>query len=153
MGRGRLPCAHEAALTTADRRAGAGTGAQARIDVSGALIGERWRIGSEVVLEVSGRRIPCGTFQGHTGERQWVKRFTRKGASGAYLRVVEPGEIRAGDPIEIVRRPDHDVTVALMFRAVRTERELRPRLPAAGEALHSQAREWALAYAAERGAR
>ncbi len=36
---------------------------------------------------------------------------------GAYLRVIEPGDIRAGDPIEIVQRPGHDVTVALTFRA------------------------------------
>ncbi|WP_051870296.1 MOSC domain-containing protein [Streptomyces resistomycificus] len=94
------------------------------VDVSGALVGERWRVGSEVVLEVSSGRIPCYTFQGHMGERRWVRRFTQKGASGAYLRVIEPGEIRAGDPVEIVHRPDHDVTVALLFRAITTEREL-----------------------------
>jgi MOSC domain-containing protein YiiM len=121
------------------------------IDVSGALIGERWRIGSEVVLEVSSGRIPCVTFQGHMGERQWVRRFTRSGGSGAYLRVIEPGEIRAGDPVEIVHRPDHDVTVALLFRAVTTERELQPRLLAAGDALHSEVRVWALKYVEEHG--
>ncbi|MET7853355.1 MOSC domain-containing protein [Streptomyces avermitilis] len=109
------------------------------IDVSGALIGERWRIGPEVVLEVTSGRIPCHTFQEHLGERGWVKRFTHKGAPGAYLRVVEPGEIRAGDPVEIVHRPDHEVTVALQFRAVTTERELLPRLLAAAEALHPEA--------------
>ncbi|MFE9439746.1 MOSC domain-containing protein [Streptomyces sp. NPDC006602] len=128
------------------------------IDVSGALIGERWRIGSEVVLEVSSGRIPCLTFQGHMGEKRWVKRFTQKGASGAYLRVIEPGEIRAGDPVEVVHRPGHDVTVALVFRAITTERHLQPRLLAAGEALHSEVREWARTYVekhaehAERGA-
>jgi MOSC domain-containing protein YiiM len=122
------------------------------IDVSGALIGERWRIGSEVVLEVSSGRIPCLTFQNHIGEKRWVKRFTEKGASGAYLRVIEPGEIRAGDPVEIVHRPDHDVTVALVFRAITTERHLQPRLLAAGEALHSEARKWALEYVEKHGA-
>ncbi|MGW3726289.1 MOSC domain-containing protein [Streptomyces sp. F001] len=109
------------------------------LDVSGALIGERWRIGAGVVLEVSSGRIPCLTFQGHMGEKRWVKRFTEKGASGAYLRVIEPGEIRAGDRVEIVHRPDHDVTVALQFRAVTTERELLPRLLVAGTALHPEA--------------
>ncbi|MFD7405709.1 MOSC domain-containing protein [Streptomyces sp. NPDC059866] len=108
------------------------------LDVSGALIGERWRIGAGVVLEVSSGRIPCRTFQGHLGEKRWVKRFTEKGASGAYLRVIEPGEIRAGDRVEIVHRPDHDVTVALQFRAVTTERELLPRLLVAGTALHPE---------------
>ncbi|MCF0075840.1 MOSC domain-containing protein [Streptomyces lomondensis] len=110
----------------------------AGLDVSGALIGERWRIGPEVVLEVTSGRIPCRTFQGHLGEKGWVKRFTQRGAPGAYLRVIEPGEIRAGDPVEIVHRPDHDVTVALQFRAVTTERTLLPRLLAAGEALHPE---------------
>ncbi|MGI5195435.1 MOSC domain-containing protein [Streptomyces sp. CA-288835] len=118
------------------------------LDVSGAKIGERWRIGSEVVLEVTSGRIPCNTFQGHLGEKGWVRRFTRKGAPGAYLRVIEPGEIRAGDPIEIVHRPDHEVTVAFQFRAVTTERELLPRLLAAGDALHPEAIERARAYMA-----
>ncbi|TLS41887.1 MOSC domain-containing protein [Streptomyces montanus] len=118
------------------------------LDVSGAKIGERWRIGSEVVLEVTSGRIPCRTFQGHLGEKGWVKRFTHKGAPGAYLRVITPGEIRAGDPIRIVHRPDHEVTVALQFRAVTTERELLPRLFAAGDALHPEALEKARAYVA-----
>ncbi|MEW2249351.1 MOSC domain-containing protein [Streptomyces sp. NPDC006975] len=109
------------------------------VDVAGALIGERWRIGPDVVLEVTSGRIPCRTFQGHLGEQGWVRRFTHRGAPGAYLRVIEPGEIRAGDPIEVVHRPGHGVTVAVQFRAVTTERELLPRLLAAGEALHPDA--------------
>ncbi|MEU2586287.1 MOSC domain-containing protein [Streptomyces avermitilis] len=122
------------------------------LDVSGARIGERWRIGPEVVLEVTSGRIPCRTFQEHLGERGWVKRFTHKGAPGAYLRVVEPGEIRAGDPLEIVHRPDHEVTVALQFRAVTTERELLPRLLAAAEALHPEALARAREYVEKYGA-
>ncbi|MEU0003152.1 MOSC domain-containing protein [Streptomyces sp. NPDC006314] len=121
------------------------------LDVSGALIGERWRIGSVVVLEVTSGRIPCRTFQGHLDERGWVKRFTRKGATGAYLRVIEPGEIRAGDPVEIVHRPEHGVTAAMQFRAVTTERELLPRLLAAGEALHAETLAAARKYAARYG--
>ncbi|WAU85412.1 MOSC domain-containing protein [Streptomyces sp. Qhu-G9] len=121
------------------------------IDVSGAKIGERWRVGSEVVLEVTSGRIPCLTFQGHLGEKGWVRRFTRKGASGAYLRVVEPGEIRAGDPVEIVHRPDHEVTAAFQFRAVTLERTLLPRVLAAGDALHPEAREVARKYVEKYG--
>ncbi|MCX2927259.1 MOSC domain-containing protein [Streptomyces sp. NEAU-W12] len=116
------------------------------IDLSGARIGERWAIGSEVVLEVTSGRIPCRTFQGHLGEKGWVKRFTRRGAPGAYLRVIRPGEIRAGDPIRIVHRPDHEVTVALQFRAATTERALLPRLLAAGDALHPEALATARTY-------
>ncbi|GAB2778496.1 MOSC domain-containing protein [Streptomyces chlorus] len=108
------------------------------IDLSGALIGERWAIGAEVMLEVTSGRIPCRTFQGHLGEKGWVKRFTQRGAPGAYLRVVRPGEIRAGDAIRIAHRPDHEVTVALQFRAVTTEQTLLPLLLAAGDALHPE---------------
>jgi MOSC domain-containing protein YiiM len=118
------------------------------VDVCGALIGERWRVGTGLILEVTSGRIPCRTFQGHLGEERWVKRFTEKGVSGAYLRVIEPGEIREGDPVEIVHRPAHEVTVALQFRAVTTERELLPRLLAAGGALHPEALVTARKYVA-----
>ncbi|MEU4271389.1 MOSC domain-containing protein [Streptomyces sp. NPDC026092] len=108
----------------------------AGVDVSGALIGERWRIGPDLLLEVSSSRIPCRTFQGHLDEKGWVKRFTGEAVPGAYLRVVEPGEIRQGDAIQVVHRPDHEVTVAFEFRAVTTERPLLPLVLAAGDALH-----------------
>ncbi|MEY9963526.1 MOSC domain-containing protein YiiM [Streptacidiphilus sp. MAP12-16] len=98
------------------------------LDVNGALIGERWRIGPDVVLEVSCARIPCSTFQGWLERDGWIKRFTQAAVPGAYLRVIEPGDIRAADPIEIVHRPDHDVTVALVFRAMTLEPELLSRL-------------------------
>ncbi|MFJ4619175.1 MOSC domain-containing protein [Streptomyces sp. NPDC088812] len=122
------------------------------LDVSGARIGERWRVGSEVVLEVTSGRIPCLTFQRHMGERGWVKRFTQKAATGAYLRVIVPGEIRAGDAVEIVHLPEHAVTARMQFQAVTTHRELLPRLLAAGEALHSETLTAARKYVAEHGA-
>ncbi|MFH8338863.1 MOSC domain-containing protein [Streptomyces sp. AM6-12] len=120
----------------------------AGLDVSEALIGERWRIGPAVVLQVTAGRIPCRTFQGHLGEPGWVRRFTRKGATGAYLRVIEPGEIRAGDRVEILHRPGHGVTAAMEFRATTTERELLPHLLAAGEDLHPEALAAARAHVA-----
>ncbi|MFD8545907.1 MOSC domain-containing protein [Streptomyces sp. NPDC059649] len=101
------------------------------LDVNGALIGERWHIGPEVVLEVSCPRVPCATFQGRLERAGWIKRFTQAALPGAYLRVITPGDIRAGQDIEIGYRPDHDVTVALTFRALTREPELLPRLPAA----------------------
>ncbi|MFF4619724.1 MOSC domain-containing protein [Nonomuraea jabiensis] len=110
------------------------------LDVNGALIGERWRIGPDVVLEVSCARTPCGTFQGWLERDGWIKRFTQAARPGAYLRVVEPGDISAGDPVEIVHRPDHDVTVALVFRAMTLEPELLPRLLVA-EALPPEEKE------------
>ena len=87
------------------------------LDVDGALVGERWAVGDEVVLEVAGPRIPCATFQHRMGERGWVRRFTRVGRSGAYLSIVEEGLVRAGDEVRVVSRPAHDVTVPVAFRA------------------------------------
>ncbi len=100
------------------------------IDVNQARIGERWQVGARLVLEVSAPRIPCGTFQGWLGEQGWVARFNDRAKPGAYLRVVEPGPVAAGDAIEVVRTRSHDVTVALMHRALTTQRhrlaELEP---------------------------
>jgi MOSC domain-containing protein YiiM len=101
------------------------------LDINNARIGERWRIGDEVVLQVTAPRIPCATFRGWMGEKGWAKIFTAAGRPGAYLKVITPGAIRAGDPIEVIDRPDHDVTVSLLFKATTTERELLPKLLAA----------------------
>jgi MOSC domain-containing protein YiiM len=98
------------------------------LDVDAALVGERWRVGADLLLEVAGPRIPCGTFAGWMAERGWNKTFIANARSGAYLRVLEPGEIRAGDPVEVTHRPDHDVTVSVAFRALTREPDLLPRL-------------------------
>jgi MOSC domain-containing protein YiiM len=100
------------------------------IDVTGALIGETWRIGS-TLLQVSRPRIPCVVFQNWLDEPHWVKRFTESGRPGAYFRVLEEGELGAGDEIVIEDRPDHDVTIGLVFRAMTTDRSLIPRMLAA----------------------
>ncbi|GAA3034851.1 MOSC domain-containing protein [Kitasatospora albolonga] len=98
------------------------------LDVDGALIGERWRVGERLLLEVTVPRVPCSTFADWLEEQRWVKRFTQRALPGAYLRVLEPGEIRAGDAVTVEHRPAHDLTVAETFRALTTEPALLPRL-------------------------
>ena len=49
----------------------------AGLDISGAVIGETWRLGSAVV-QIASVRVPCGTFAGWMGQRGWVKRFARR---------------------------------------------------------------------------
>lgn len=110
------------------------------LEVNEARIGERWRVGDQVEFEVTGPRIPCSTFRGWIEEPRWVKTFTAAGRPGAYLRVVTPGQIRAGDTVEVVFRPEHEVTVSLVFRATTTERELLPRLLAAEDYLDDELR-------------
>ena len=84
----------------------------AGIDVTGARIGERWRVGTAgLLLEVSAPRTPCRTFAAFLDIRGWIKTFTDAGKPGAYLRVISPGTVQAGDAIDIEHRPDHDVTI------------------------------------------
>ncbi len=113
------------------------------VDVTGARIGERWQIGSGgLVLEVSAPRTPCRTFSAWLAVRGWVKTFTVAAAPGAYLRVITPGPVQAGDQIVITERPDHDVSVGVVFRAVTLEPELLPQLVDI-EALAAEKREFA----------
>src|SRR3954470_17697617 len=93
------------------------------VDVSGAVVGERWRLGT-VELEVCQPRFPCFKLGLRFGDPQMLKRFTLAERPGAYLRIVSEGEIGAGDAIAIDGRPDHGITVALVARAVMIERGL-----------------------------
>jgi MOSC domain-containing protein YiiM len=114
------------------------------VDVNGAVIGERWRIGDELELAVTVPRIPCGTFRGWIAERGWLRTFTLAAMPGTYLSVVSPGQVRAGDQVRIVHRPAHVVTVGLVFRAITLEPELLPSILAADE-LEDETREMARA--------
>ncbi|MFI6679444.1 MOSC domain-containing protein [Kribbella sp. NPDC050470] len=87
------------------------------LDITGALLGEVWRIGAEVEVMVRAPRTPCITFQHRMQEPHWVKRFHQAGRPGAYLKVLRTGAVGAGDPIEVVSRPAHEVTVGHMFGA------------------------------------
>ena len=104
------------------------------LDVTNALLGERWRIGT-TLLEVTCPRTPCLSFQGFWGVPRLIKRFIAYGAPGAYLRVLEEGQLRAGDRIEVDFRPDHDVTLGLALRALTVDRRLIRRLAPALYAL------------------
>ena len=105
------------------------------LEVSDAVIGERWRIGEHVELQVTGPRIPCLTFRAHLGERGWLRTFTRAARCGAYLSVVRPGPVCAGDEILVVHRPDHGVRVSTAFRALTLEPALLPEILDAGDDL------------------
>jgi MOSC domain-containing protein YiiM len=112
------------------------------VDVSHALVGERWQIGDEVRLQVTCPRIPCSTFRGWIDERGWLRTFTVGARPGAYLRVVGTGHVRQGDPVTVLHRPRHDVTVAMVFRALTREPALLPDILAADE-LPDETREMA----------
>lgn len=99
----------------------------AGIDVSSALIGETWRVG-QVVLQVTSPRVPCNTFKSWLDEPHWVKRFAAAGRPGAYLRVLTPGVVAAGDDLEVLSRPSVAVTVAESMLAYYGDQDLMRRL-------------------------
>ena len=99
----------------------------AGIDISAALIGETWRLGTAVV-QVTAPRIPCVTFKSWLDEPHWVKRFAAAGRPGAYLRVLTPGVVRSGDQLTIVGAPSQPVTVAESMRAFYGDRDIMRRL-------------------------
>ena len=103
--------------------------------VSEAVIGERWTVGS-AVLEVAQPRLPCFKLGLRMGDPRFLTRFAATGRPGAYLRVVQEGDIGAGDQIDVLSRPSHGVTSALVSRALLREPQLlaaalqAPELPA-----------------------
>ena len=91
------------------------------IDINAALVGERWKIGS-VILEVSQPRIPCRVFAGFWKRATLIKDFTQAGRPGAYLRIIQEGTAQAGDAIEVIFKPDHEVSIRDLFSAKSGER-------------------------------
>jgi MOSC domain-containing protein YiiM len=110
------------------------------IEVSGAVIGERWRVGS-ALLEIAQPRQPCYKLGLRVGEPGFVKRFAHGSRPGAYLRIIEEGDLGAGDPIEIVHRPDHGITSRLVFDAILRDPALIP-LALQAQQLPSHLRAW-----------
>src|SRR5690349_21603529 len=99
----------------------------AGVDVTGALIGEVWRLGTATV-QVTGPRIPCVVFAGWMDEPSWVMRFAGARRPGAYLRVLREGAVAAGDPVEVLSRPGEQVTIAESMSAYYGNAALMSRL-------------------------
>ena len=76
----------------------------AGIDLGKCRIGDRWHVGS-AVLEVSQPRSPCFKLGIRMADDDFPLKFLEAGRPGAYLRIINPGEIVAGDAIEV--RPTH----------------------------------------------
>ena len=102
------------------------------LDVSGAIVGERWRIG-DVELEVCQPRLPCAKLALRLGEPAMVKRFAQASRPGAYLRIVSEGSLGAGDRIDVLSRPAHGVTVRAVSDAILLDEGLLASAAAAPE--------------------
>lgn len=111
------------------------------VDCSHAVVGERWQVG-EAILQVRGPRIPCRVFSGFREVPDLIKRFLDAGRPGCYLAVERPGHVRAGDPVAVLARPDHGVTVADVMAVFAGDRSRVARLASAREYLSAERREW-----------
>jgi MOSC domain-containing protein YiiM len=111
------------------------------VNVTGAIIGERWAIGSSV-LEVAEPRTPCRTFAGFWDRPSLIKEFTSAGRPGAYMRIVKEGTVKSGDEIDIVHRPSHGVTISDVFAAMSGERSRIAKIAEVPE-ISPEIREWA----------
>src|SRR5262245_31709235 len=86
------------------------------VDLADRVVGERWRVGS-AELRVTEPRIPCFKLGLRMGDAGFVDRFAEAARPGTYLAIESEGEIGAGDTIELLDRPDHQVTIGLVERA------------------------------------
>ena len=110
------------------------------LDVSGAVVGERWRIG-DVELEVCQPRLPCNKLALRMGEPLMVKRFAQASRPGAYLRIAAEGTLGAGDAIEVLSRPEHGITVRDVSDAILLDESLLMRA-ASAPALPADLADW-----------
>jgi MOSC domain-containing protein YiiM len=85
------------------------------IDVTGARVGERWQVGT-ALLEVTQPRLPCYKLEARMDRPGFITEFIDGGRPGAYLRIVEAGNVGAGDAVEVLSRPDGAPSVAEIMR-------------------------------------
>jgi MOSC domain-containing protein YiiM len=78
-------------------------------------IGDRLRL-PHCVLAVSEPRFPCFKFNAAMGFDQASKLMVQSGYCGAYLAVIEPGQVSADDPIELLPGP-REVNLRELFKA------------------------------------
>jgi MOSC domain-containing protein YiiM len=87
------------------------------VDLSSAVVGERWSVGS-TTLEVAQPRLPCAKLGIRVGDPTFPKRFQSACRPGAYLRVIEEGDVGAGDAVRVTARPAHGITLRHMVLAL-----------------------------------
>ena len=59
--------------------------------------------------------MPCAKLGARMGDPLFPRKFVAAGRPGAYLSVPTPGTLQAGDEVVVVDRPDHGVSVGLVY--------------------------------------
>jgi MOSC domain-containing protein YiiM len=102
------------------------------LDLNGCVVGEQWLVGT-ARLQVTAVRTPGPTFARWMAHQradaaEWGRRFVARGRPGVFLAILGQGWIQAGDPVDVVERPEHGLTAGVMFRALTSEPHLLPLL-------------------------
>jgi MOSC domain-containing protein YiiM len=97
------------------------------IDLRAAIVGERWQIAG-ITVRVTEPRIPCFKLGIRMGDAAFVRRFAEAGRPGTYLAIERAGDVAGGDPIHLLGRPPHTVTIGDVERAYHGHPELIPNL-------------------------
>ena len=85
------------------------------LDEATVNIGDCFRVGT-AELQVTEPRLPCYKLGIKFGRNDIGKKFLKSGRSGFYFRVLEEGEVGAGDSIELRARDENHVTIADVIR-------------------------------------
>ncbi|HEX3542710.1 MAG TPA: MOSC domain-containing protein [Acidimicrobiales bacterium] len=96
-------------------------------NLAGAVLGETWRVGT-AVLQIVQPRYPCWKLGVRMGDAAFPARFLAAERSGTYFRVVAPGDVAAGDAVEVLSRPSHAVTVGTVAHLNHADRPAAKRL-------------------------
>ena len=78
-------------------------------------VGDRLLIG-DVLLEATAPRIPCSTLAARMQDSRFGMTFRRAERPGIYLRVLNEGEISAGDAVTLIENPAPIVSILELFR-------------------------------------
>ena len=116
----------------------------AGLDLTNALVGERWEVGS-TVLEVSEARMPCWKLGLRVNDKHFPQHFLAAGRPGAYLRILQEGDLGSGDEIRVLHRPPHDLTVGDLSRIYAGDRHEVGRMlgvPQLSASWQEWARDW-----------
>ncbi|MFN8257456.1 MAG: MOSC domain-containing protein [Bacteroidales bacterium] len=89
------------------------------LDEANLFIGDILKVG-EAVVQVSQPRQPCFKLGVRFGNQAIVKQFVKYGYSGAYLRIIEKGNVNTGDKLEIIQKQNHQFSVQKIFNLLYT---------------------------------
>uniref|UniRef100_UPI00321746B6 MOSC domain-containing protein n=1 Tax=uncultured Draconibacterium sp. TaxID=1573823 RepID=UPI00321746B6 len=86
-------------------------------------IGNIYKIG-EAVVQATQPRQPCFKLEFRIPDKEIVRKFVQSGYSGVYVRVLEKGQVKAGDTMKLIEQQD-SLSIQKVYELLYT-REFNP---------------------------